>query len=75
MHRRSVPAIALIRRLITELSEDDRHSYMYFQWPGSMQSAGLPWEAAAACLDLVRHRVEHQLPLPLVSEATWFWRV
>ena len=65
-----------IRRIRTEYLElpaDEQRQYGRFSWPKSMEDGSLPWEAARAALDLMRHW--SQRDRPPIRLVRWFWRV
>lgn len=55
------------------LPEHEKQRYHSVYWPETFERGILPWEAAAACLELLN---EHQgKERPTVRLARWFWRV
>ncbi len=65
--------IRRIKREYLDLPEEERRRYGRFCWPESMENGSLPWEAARAALDLMRHwGPPNRPPIRLVR---WFWRV
>ena len=70
-----------VRRYMTEfgkLDELDQAQYALFEWPESMATAGLPWEASRAVLDYLRRCKEDSLYLygrASVRMVMWYWRV
>ena len=70
-----------VRRYIEqfrERAELDQAQYARFEWPESMETADLPWEASRTVLDYLRHCRNDSLYLygrPSVRMVTWYWRV
>jgi len=57
------------------LPEHVRTEQSLLAWPASFADGRLPWEAAQAALDLLRHRDGRGLPRPSTRQAKWFWRL
>jgi hypothetical protein len=88
-HAEKIPDQRTVRRIMKhfrELPETEQRTYASFQWPQSMESKDLPWEASAAALELLRHEViERPSALPVADKgffraptnhtALWFWRI
>ena len=53
-------------------AEDERREYRLYRWPNSMEDESLPWEAAAAGLELMR---AYGYKRPLVPLVRWFYRL
>lgn len=73
-----VPSARTVARYVREhrnADEKDRLPYRVFSWPQSMEAGSLPWEAARACLDLLRYRTDRGMAAPLVRECQAFWRI
>jgi hypothetical protein len=86
----SVRAVGDALREARKMGEDERRRYREVHWPESFGEGGaLPWEASAACLELMREvnlsgqiRPPATEPIPLLGErrvllpvALWFWQV
>lgn len=54
--------------------EKEAADYRSFDWPRSMGSPDLPWEAGATALELLRLTADDRVR-PTVRVAKWFWRV
>ena len=64
------------------LPPEEQRQYALFHWPGSLGSPDLPWEASAACLELLAYFQQanrwdpaHYASRPTIRLAKWFWRV
>jgi hypothetical protein len=61
--RPNVPEERAVRKILKEYStllSEERIPYRYFQWPESMISGALPWEASEALMDLLRYLQEQR---------------
>lgn len=61
-------------RNLTAVEQEDYRLY-FFPETHERASHDLPWESAAACLDLTEHLAERFGRRPTVRLAKWFWRV
>jgi hypothetical protein len=52
-----------------------RRQYSLLRWPASFENGALPWEAAAASIEMLRYCEYAKRPRPLVRAARWFWRL
>ncbi len=79
VHGVEAPSLRSIGRLKEEwakLEPERRRLYFHFQWPESMGSDLLPWEASSTCLELLGHvRRATAWKRPDIAEMSWFWRV
>ncbi len=59
------------------LTTEEQEEYRLYFFPETHERAGhdLPWESAAACLDLSDHLAKQYGRRPTVRLAKWFWRV
>ena len=53
--------------------KDEQNRYREFRWPESCRSGALPWEAAPAGLEMLRHFEGRSRPL--LGAVEWLWRV
>ena len=76
---RDVPSERTVRRRALEfqkrLAQPSHAQNRRFDWPESMMSSTLPWEASRAALDLLKYRDEQGLGRPTNREAKFFWRI
>lgn len=49
--------------------------YRLYAWPQTHQREALPWEAAPACLELLRYCDANRQSAPTVRQAGWFARL
>jgi len=86
----SLRTIGRIQREFRQRPEEERRPYRELHWPESFEGGDLPWEAAAAALELMRvwgrgprldmispEARRHLSPSarPSVRLSRWFWRV
>lgn len=71
-----VPSNRSIARILKEewvpLPEEEKLQYREFYYPESMERGDLPWEASAACLELLGYRLDSR---PTIRMAMAFWRI
>ena len=72
------PSESTVRRIYqAHISEpaSERIDYRIFQWPDSMQEAGLPWEASRVVLDFIQFLDHNLADQPTIGLVKWYWRV
>jgi len=78
---RPIPPVSepTIRRILARdwlrLAEERRGEYRQIHWPATFERGDLPWEAAAACFQLLRLYGREHKERPTVRMGRWYWRL
>lgn len=58
-----------------EVTPEEEEVARWLRWPDSLGASGLPCEASAAVLELLRHYFDHGTRRPTVRTARWYWKL
>lgn len=71
----AIRTVAKYRAAYNNKSAHEKVGYRTFHWPESMERRDLPWEASAACLELLGLSLDSPYGRPSIRVGRWYWRL
>jgi len=71
----SESTIGRYQRKFRQKDSAEQVGYRWLHWPESFDEGALPWEAAAATLELLRFLREKKMGRPCIMLSRWYWRL
>jgi hypothetical protein len=71
----SESTIGRYQRAFRKKDPAEQVGYRWLYWPQSFEEGALPWEAAAAVLEILRFYLDKGMGRPRIAIARWFWRL